>query len=151
MESCPECEDSFDSKRSMRIHHTAMHGESIAKDESTCKTCSSSFTYYPSEKPGIYCNDCINSSDYSAGGYSKGKDGSTYQRKKIKQIKYESSCNRCSYSDSRALQFHHKKDKVSGIPEMVNSSTLWSDLLEELRKCEIICANCHSIEHTENF
>ncbi len=33
------------------------------KEVSLCKRCSSTFEYYPSNKPGIYCPNCVANSD----------------------------------------------------------------------------------------
>lgn len=51
--------DNFDTEHAMKIHHYQSHGESIAKETTQCRTCESEFTYYPEEKPGIYCPTCV--------------------------------------------------------------------------------------------
>ena len=44
----------------MKIHHKRVHGESIAKVESECNNCSSTFEYYESDgRKGEYCSDCV--------------------------------------------------------------------------------------------
>lgn len=71
-------------------------------------------------------------------------------RNKQKAIRYKGGCcSRCGYSDSMgALQFHHTgatKNFTIG-----NKITLpWSKLKRELNKCILLCANCHSQEHTK--
>lgn len=59
MSNCPKCGDSFNDERSMKIHHSIVHNESIAKENSNCEACGSPFSYYPSSKPGKYCSDCV--------------------------------------------------------------------------------------------
>ena len=58
------------------------------------------------------------------------------------------SCERCGFDDPRALQFHHRRGEVKtgNVTEMI----LWGmdKLLAEVDKCEILCANCHAIEHS---
>lgn len=34
-----------------------------AKKRGTCRTCNTVFSYYPSNKEGVYCSDCVSSSD----------------------------------------------------------------------------------------
>lgn len=67
MPSCPTCSDTFDTDRAVSIHHKLSHGESIATDESNCKNCGDRFEYYPSDKDGIYCSDCVDKVTWEAG------------------------------------------------------------------------------------
>lgn len=57
-------------------------------------------------------------------------------------------CVRCGYDNPLALTFHHKnpEDKEFAITSMMNKS--WSAIQAEVEKCELLCANCHIIEHT---
>lgn len=64
MSFCPSCDSTFDDDRSMKIHHSVVHGESIAKEEAECNHCGNQFEYYPSEKPGKYCAKCVDSGVY---------------------------------------------------------------------------------------
>lgn len=58
--SCPTCgRDDFSSEGGMKTHHYYKHNESIAKEDSECVSCKSSFEYYPSNKDGNYCSDCV--------------------------------------------------------------------------------------------
>jgi hypothetical protein len=59
MADCIECGENFDTERAMKLHHYHSHGESIAKQETECINCDSSFEYYPSEKEGMYCSSCV--------------------------------------------------------------------------------------------
>ena len=56
-------------------------------------------------------------------------------------------CNRCGYDDYRALQFHHSSDKEHNIADMLKNSMRLERIQEEALKCEVLCANCHQIEH----
>jgi hypothetical protein len=59
------------------------------------------------------------------------------------------SCNRCGNNNHRVLQFHHTNtNKEFNISSKVGRRTLLS-LMKEIDKCEVLCANCHSIEHYE--
>jgi len=67
----------------------------------------------------------------------------------VLDIKKNSICERCSFSDYRALQFHHliAEDKYDAISNMVANGYGKEKLLDEIKKCAILCANCHQIEH----
>ena len=61
-------------------------------------------------------------------------------------------CQRCGWKgDQAALQFHHKdpneKDFILG--GVANKS--WESIIGEVKKCELLCANCHSIEHSSKL
>ena len=56
-------------------------------------------------------------------------------------------CDHCGYDENGiALQFHHLGDKSKNVSDM-RGATL-KTLISEIRKCVVICANCHSIETT---
>jgi hypothetical protein len=42
------------------------------------------------------------------------------------------------------LQFDHLRDKCKGIAYMCGSAFAWSTILEEIAKCQVLCANCHT-------
>lgn len=59
-------------------------------------------------------------------------------------------CNRCGYDKHlAALEFHHSEPSTKDltIGQMLNKK--WESLVEELDKCELLCSNCHRIEHTK--
>lgn len=73
------------------------------------------------------------------------------RRKKIKkqfiEYKKELKCNRCDNGDYRVLEFHHINDnKEFNISEMLRGHS-FENILKEIEKCEILCANCHRIHH----
>lgn len=65
----------------------------------------------------------------------------------IREYKEERCCERCGFPDHRALQFHHT-DPASK-DRQVSDMTSWSieKIETEISKCELLCANCHFIEH----
>ena len=64
--------------------------------------------------------------------------------------KRERGCYRCGLKDPRVLDFHHrsKKDKLFGIGGL-RREVGFQRLSEEIKKCEVVCANCHRIVHDE--
>ncbi|MEK7478810.1 MAG: hypothetical protein AAB626_02735 [Patescibacteria group bacterium] len=71
-------------------------------------------------------------------------------RAKMAAIKYFGrKCNNCDWQGNQAaLQFHHinpkKKDFIIG--NVANKS--WDVIKKELKKCILLCANCHAITHS---
>ena len=54
-------------------------------------------------------------------------------------------CTRCGQSDPAVLEFHHRNPakKVAGIAKMVRRGYGLAALKREVRKCDVVCANCH--------
>jgi hypothetical protein len=71
-------------------------------------------------------------------------------RAKAAAIKYlGGKCKKCGWSGNQAaMQFHHKysKEKDFTIGNVGNKS--WESLKIEMKKCILLCANCHMIEHS---
>ncbi len=87
-------------------------------------------------KPGFSCNTCI----------SRIRRYKT----KLKAVEYKGGkCVRCGFSSHiAALEFHHPNDdKKFNLGEVKNKK--WKSIVEELDKCELICSNCHRIEHSK--
>lgn len=61
------------------------------------------------------------------------------------------SCERCGFSDFRALEFHHSNhnEKDFNVADMIRSGSSIETILREIEKCEVLCSNCHQIEHYE--
>lgn len=61
-----------------------------------------------------------------------------------------SSCKDCKTNDARVLEFDHLGDKSFNVSRAVSGSTRsWQKILEEINKCDIVCANCHRIRTQE--
>lgn len=71
--------------------------------------------------------------------------------KMAQDIKMESGCVDCGYKDNaQALQFDHiGTDKKESVSNLIRSDYAWSTILEEIAKCEVVCANCHAVR-TQN-
>jgi hypothetical protein len=61
------------------------------------------------------------------------------------------SCVRCGFSDIRALEFDHLKDKKMCLSKMIHMGYSWENILKEIEKCQVLCANCHRIKTAEDF
>ena len=51
-------------------------------------------------------------------------------------------CLDCGETDAVVLEFDHLRDKRFSIGAKLATHT-WADILEEIAKCDVVCANCH--------
>ena len=56
-------------------------------------------------------------------------------------------CNRCGFGNSAALDFHHLSDKEAELSQVSDLGWGRERIMKEVAKCEVLCANCHRIEH----
>jgi hypothetical protein len=52
-------------------------------------------------------------------------------------------CTECGETDPVVLEFDHLEDKKFNISKKFLGASTWDDLLREIQKCEVVCANCH--------
>jgi hypothetical protein len=71
--------------------------------------------------------------------------------KKIKLLEMSGNkCSSCGYDKCPdALSFHHidKSTKSFGLSADIIHSKSWDIILEELKKCILVCMNCHAEMH----
>ena len=64
-------------------------------------------------------------------------------RTMLSEIKESSGCVDCGVKyPYYVLDFDHLDDKVDGIGIMIRSHPI-EEILKEVKKCEVVCANCH--------
>jgi hypothetical protein len=51
-------------------------------------------------------------------------------------------CVDCGETDAVVLEFDHLRDKLFDVGRAVRDRG-WQSLLNEMEKCEVVCANCH--------
>jgi hypothetical protein len=71
--------------------------------------------------------------------------------KKIKAINYlGGKCSVCSDTDIRHLAFHHldPNEKENEMNKLLFNS--WNTIEEEIKKCILMCHNCHNEHHSNN-
>ena len=77
------------------------------------------------------------------------KENEVRQSNKSKLIQIlGGNCQKCGYNKSeKALDFHHlnQKTKKFAISDRlsVRNELKWQEIIEEVKKCELLCANCH--------
>jgi 5-methylcytosine-specific restriction endonuclease McrA len=55
----------------------------------------------------------------------------------------EHLCTDCGEPDIVVLEFDHLRDKTAAVSALVHQGVSWERVLEEIAKCEVVCANCH--------
>lgn len=69
-------------------------------------------------------------------------------KKWFQKIKETLKCGLCSESHSACLDFHHREgDKEHGISYLVNTICDKKRILAEMKKCDVLCSNCHRKLH----
>src|ERR1700680_3692088 len=102
-----------------------------------------------------WCKMCMKELQKATYKTEKGKKVFDESKQNIKQQKQsklndyleKNPCIDCGTTDIRVLQFDHVRDeKVLSISAMLARHFAWSKIEEEIKKCEIRCANCHHIK-----
>ena len=86
------------------------------------------------------CKDCHK--QYVTNQYFKRKE-------KVNDIKTNCKCAKCGESRSYTLDFHHKDPSIKDetIARMTSNCNKMEDILKEIEKCIVLCANCHREFH----
>jgi len=71
-------------------------------------------------------------------------------RAEWQEYKATLACTKCGFSHPAALDFHHEDPtkKEANIHRLLSNGQ-YAKLREELKKCIVLCANCHRIHHYE--
>ena len=106
------------------------------------------------------CKDCNRKQRSAYYRTATGKENNQAQGKRtivrntLLLIDYlkEHACVDCGESDIVVLQFDHldRSLKTAEISRMLKSNG-WSRILEEIQKCEVVCANCHTRRTAKQF
>lgn len=67
----------------------------------------------------------------------------------FKELRKGLSCIKCGENHIACLDFHHidKDKKIMGICQMVREGFAKENILEEVKKCIVLCSNCHRKLH----
>jgi hypothetical protein len=76
------------------------------------------------------------------------KEKRSSQRKEWRAYKATLYCTKCGFNHSAALDFHHvdPSTKTDSVNKLVTDGR-YKAALEEVKKCVVLCANCHRIHH----
>jgi len=116
-----------------------------------CKRCQKdkcSTEYFQSAATSgfLYCKECVY-------GHRR------HREKMFKKMCLEhkgGKCQKCGYDKCPyALQFHHRDPKLKrfdiGAYRRHSIKGLLPEVIEELEKCDLLCANCHLETHYDEF
>ena len=93
----------------------------------------------------VICKQCAN--QY----YENNKQYFFNRRKWFYDIKIKLKCKQCGFAHPAALDFHHKDPTQKSFGISANKHIDKVKILEEIKKCEVLCANCHRIEHSTHY
>lgn len=69
---------------------------------------------------------------------------------RVMSIKLERGCVDCGYkSHSAALEYDHLPGTDKKFCVSLCYHRTWDEVVDEIAKCEVVCANCHRIRSTE--
>ena len=105
---------------------------------STCKICSKEFNQLQ-DRTRTRCNAC--------------NTKLRRYKNKIRAIDLlGGKCVRCGFDKHpAALEFHHKDSSTKRFEIGGVWNKAWKSIEEEIMKCEILCSNCHRIEHSSRY
>lgn len=65
----------------------------------------------------------------------------------LNEIKSENPCTDCGkFYHPVAMQFDHVRgEKLFNVGWAISTEMHWDRILNEMAKCDIVCANCHSV------
>jgi hypothetical protein len=102
-----------------------------------------------------FCKECdraISSAHYQQNReryYQRNEARLKNIRDLIWQIKEESKCVLCGETHPACLVFHHRdaEEKEFAISEATTNRYSLKKIVREIKKCDLICANCHAKIH----
>ncbi len=78
---------------------------------------------------------------------------SNFRQKVLRKYKLLKGCYTCGYRKHfSALDFDHidRTTKVDSISKMIRDTMSFKRIKDEVRKCTVLCSNCHRIKTYEN-
>lgn len=117
-----------------------------------------SFNKNKSKKDGLnsICRDCskLKSREFYLKNKEKQKRQILFNKKKrieenkVRIFNYllEHPCAHCNESNPVVLEFDHLHSKNMNISQMLGEGYSWNKIEEEIKKCQVLCANCHRIK-----
>lgn len=67
------------------------------------------------------------------------------------ELKAKRGCDLCSESDPVCLDYHHRDSAHKVLALSRAAAKRWTEtrMLEEIAKCDLLCANCHRKQHAK--
>ena len=105
------------------------------------------------KKTGLsaYCKECVRNSSkkYYLDNIPLYKKNTRKNRIWFDEYKETLKCSKCEENHPSCLEFHHldPNEKESGVSEMVRKKIDKELIFKEIKKCEVLCSNCHRKLH----
>ena len=132
--------------------------------EKTCCRCGEvkAIALFPKDactKDGFYpaCKVCRK--EIKRQSYLKNKDSIMLKQRTKRRLvqewvrQFKQKCELCPETHPGCLDFHHEGDKEFGIANLINRDSLnrasKKKIIEEIKKCRVLCSNCHRKLHWE--
>ena len=123
--------------------------DSASKLTKICPTCKKE--YLVSDLPSSYiCKECARNRRDSQLPYRDSYINRCSNIDLVKNIKESSICSHCGEDSPATLNFHHRdpSTKLFNISDAAASTKVSEEqLIDEISKCDVLCANCHNLEH----
>jgi len=84
---------------------------------------------------------------------NKVKHGENVRKNKLERLAWVRGlglkCKVCREDHPSRLDFHHRdpKQKYKGVMEMARDGYSEERILKEIKKCDVLCSNCHRYHH----
>lgn len=131
--------------------------ERVCKDCGEVKMCDwiSSFSHKGIPEYRIRCKECRNvylrkrsKLDYVKSARNKSRKKSLLKRKQKAVDFLGGKCKKCGYKKTIvALTFHHRDPSEKEFEIGKIKDHAWEKVLKELKKCDLLCFNCHMELH----
>jgi preprotein translocase subunit SecD len=118
-------------------------------------------TEWPASKKLNYCSECKREYDREYWQKTKAlrnerkRANATQVRNRNRAYVWDfltkNPCIDCGESDPIVLEFDHIQDKEENVSILVGNAASIERLDEEIRKCEVRCANCHRRKTASQF
>lgn len=136
----------------MVVFETEGVGSNPTPESKKCRLCDN-----PRRKGGNTCKSCHN--EYMKSYYKKNKLHSTpaflkrrQERRDYILTRKDVPCADCGIKyPYPVMEFDHLRDKKFNISSAVNKAASMQALIDEISKCEVVCANCHRIRTFERM
>lgn len=140
MPDCPDCDKSFDTENKLAGHYGGAHEGGLPKPDNVTLPEDKEWSELSPRQRSYYRNQ-----DKAA---EKRKQRREDIREWFYNYKKKLECSKCDEDRPPAIQFHHPNDdKEKRVSELVTKGYGKETILKEIDKCEVLCANCHSVLH----
>lgn len=99
----------------------------------------------------VICSNCHMSLHFDE--YKNTDNRKRLLKLKLLEIKGQPRCKKCGYKNPCSLDFHHYGEKSFEISSYIfdRLDIPWEQVLIEIESCDVLCRNCHRIEHYGDF